>query len=575
MYSLRGVVLGTITAVAAVTAVAAPASASAPSTSPPAVNNADEPIVSPASLAFGEQYIAETGTAKSVTVTGTGTTPINFGNVAINGVGASSFVIISDTCTGATLTSDQTCKVNVAPKPTSKGTTNATLELPNSSSTTPKTVPLSVTGLVGTKGTYYPLTPTRIMDTRSGNGAPAAKIGPGGTVNLQVTGRGGVPSTGVGAVVLNVTVTGPTSSSVLTVYPAGQSKPTASSLNFLKDWTRSNSVTVAVGANGRVTVHNHAGSTHAIVDVTGFYASDNSHLGNGRGLGGQFLPVTPYRVFDSRSDWEGEVLDADSQVMLGLNYGSEANRRMRAAVVNITAVSPKANGFLTAWNGEWPQPDTSTVNYTAGSITPNLAVVPIRYCYDCPWGSDLPTFGVYTLKDTHVIVDIVGFLDDGNLPNGLRFEPKAPTRIVDSREGQGLPANLGHGVTGAVTTPGSVMTEDTWALSLNVTAVTPTTSTFLKLWPNGINGIGEPDVSNLNVTAGQVVANAAVTLIGPANKFNVKNHAGTTGVVVDVVGNYWLYPGTASTSTSLRIAGDSPQSPYKAGNMPKPVVSTK
>ena len=76
-----------------------------------------------------------------------------------------------------------------------------------------------------------------------------------------------MPSSGVGSVVLNVTVVGPTAGSFLTLYPAGQSRPTASSINFAKSWLGSNSVTVKVGSGGKVSVYNHAGSTDVVVDV--------------------------------------------------------------------------------------------------------------------------------------------------------------------------------------------------------------------------------------------------------------------------------------------------------------------
>ena len=68
---------------------------------------------------------------------------------------------------------------------------------------------------------YHSLTPARILDTRMGNGAPAARIGPASTIALQVAGRGGVPAAGVRAVVLNLTVTEPTAVSFLTAWPAG------------------------------------------------------------------------------------------------------------------------------------------------------------------------------------------------------------------------------------------------------------------------------------------------------------------------------------------------------------------
>ena len=54
-------------------------------------------------------------------------------------------------------------------------------------------------------GTFHPLTPQRILDTRTGLGAPGARLGPGGTLSLQVAGAGGVPASGARAVVLNMT----------------------------------------------------------------------------------------------------------------------------------------------------------------------------------------------------------------------------------------------------------------------------------------------------------------------------------------------------------------------------------
>src|SRR4051812_35669912 len=53
-----------------------------------------------------------------------------------------------------------------------------------------------------TGGLFGPLTPRRLLDTRSGVGAPVGRVAAGSTLALQVAGRGGVPSTGVAAVVL-------------------------------------------------------------------------------------------------------------------------------------------------------------------------------------------------------------------------------------------------------------------------------------------------------------------------------------------------------------------------------------
>ena len=92
----------------------------------------------------------------------------------------------------------------------------------------------------GTSGTYSPLLPTRILDTRDGTGGVLGARPGDTTVDVQVTGQGGVPATGVGAVVLNVTVTQPAAGGFLTIFPAGGNRPLASDLNYAGGETRPN-----------------------------------------------------------------------------------------------------------------------------------------------------------------------------------------------------------------------------------------------------------------------------------------------------------------------------------------------
>ncbi len=73
------------------------------------------------------------------------------------------------------------------------------------------------------------------------------------------------------AVVLNVTVTNPTSAGYLTVWPDGNSRPLASDLNFERGQTRANLVVVKVGADGKVDLFNLAGSTDVVIDIVGWF----------------------------------------------------------------------------------------------------------------------------------------------------------------------------------------------------------------------------------------------------------------------------------------------------------------
>ena len=121
--------------------------------------------------------------------------------------------------------------------------------------------------------TYHPLAPARILDTRTGNGAPVGKLGSESTLSLQVTGRGGVPATGVASVVLNVTVTEVSAVSFLTAWPAGTPRPLASNLNYAAGDTVPNLVVVKLGDGGRASLFNSSGDTHVIADVAGWYGT--------------------------------------------------------------------------------------------------------------------------------------------------------------------------------------------------------------------------------------------------------------------------------------------------------------
>jgi hypothetical protein len=115
-------------------------------------------------------------------------------------------------------------------------------------------------------------TPNRILDTRTGVGvSAAAQLGQGGIVDLKVAGVGGVPATGVTAVVLNLTATNPSAPSFVTVWPSGSIRPLASSLNFGAGETIPNQVIAKVGPNGSISLFNNTGSVDLIADVVGYY----------------------------------------------------------------------------------------------------------------------------------------------------------------------------------------------------------------------------------------------------------------------------------------------------------------
>jgi hypothetical protein len=127
-------------------------------------------------------------------------------------------------------------------------------------------------------GALGALSPVRLLDSRSGIGGPPVAVASHKAITVSVHGRGGVPLTGAGAVILNVTVTAPTGLGYLTVY-GGTARPGVSNLNFVKGQTVPNLVVAQVSATGTVTFFNgSSGSVQILADVSGYVPSVDAPL---------------------------------------------------------------------------------------------------------------------------------------------------------------------------------------------------------------------------------------------------------------------------------------------------------
>jgi hypothetical protein len=131
-----------------------------------------------------------------------------------------------------------------------------------------------------TGGRFVAAPPARIVDSRTGLGLNQAGPIVGRAVTaVPVAGRGGVPSVGVTAVALNVTVTEPSRNSHLTVAPTGLSLADAlaasntSVLNYTAGQTVPNLVIAKVGPDGQILVTNFDGDAHVILDVAGWFTA--------------------------------------------------------------------------------------------------------------------------------------------------------------------------------------------------------------------------------------------------------------------------------------------------------------
>lgn len=135
----------------------------------------------------------------------------------------------------------------------------------------------------GTSGSFHPINPSRVYDSRQAAYAPNnGLIAPNGTRLVSVkdardaagaiTTADIVPA-GATAVAINVTISAPTGPNFLSVTPGDATSYTASTINWPGGFDAANGAIVRLDATRQLKVFggDQSGSTHVIVDVTGYY----------------------------------------------------------------------------------------------------------------------------------------------------------------------------------------------------------------------------------------------------------------------------------------------------------------
>ncbi len=128
--------------------------------------------------------------------------------------------------------------------------------------------------------------PTRVLDTRSTSalGYSGATPGPGAIVDVSLAVPGGLPPSGVGAAVVNITATGTLGPGYVTAWPTGQLQPPTSNLNIsAAGQTICNLAIVPVGADSKLSLFSQSG-TDLIVDVFGWFAVSTASAGPLQGV---------------------------------------------------------------------------------------------------------------------------------------------------------------------------------------------------------------------------------------------------------------------------------------------------
>jgi hypothetical protein len=209
-----------------------------------------------------------------------------------------------------------------------------------------------------------------------------------------------------------------------------------------------------------------------------------------------------------------------------------------AVSLNLTAVGPTAEGYVTVCPCGSTKPSTSNVNFVKNQIVPNAVISPVdstgKVC-------------IASSAGTHVVVDINGWFGSTSGLNAV-----TPLRVFDTRSGTG---GVPVGKVGALDGNGSALEVSVLsaigqsagavsAVSLNLTATGTNASKYggyVTAYPCGTR----PIASNLNFVANQTVPNAVIVPVSATGTVCFYVY-GQADLIADV--NGWFAGGSGFNS---------------------------
>ncbi len=301
------------------------------------------------------------------------------------------------------------------------------------------------------------------------------------------------------------------------------------------------------------------------------------------GAGGEYHPLPPTRIFDSRTGLndvaplgakptspQGRTFDVDilGQGGIPAEVGG-SNSDVLAVVANVTVVGSTLDGYLSIFPTGAAPGESSLVNFAPTEAVPNLAVLGVGT-------GGRSTISLVTpagAGSAHVLIDVFGWISTSQYADvadsGARFVPVDPSRALDTRSAptpSGWAGGRTIGTMEQLTLPirganGVVPnSKNVTGVMVNVTAAnnqSGSVPTFLAVTPTTTPSGVEPATSVTNVSTGQVKANMAIVPVGDDGAIRIFNRSGSTHVIVDVLG--YLERGVPDdTSTGRVIPLDAP-----------------
>lgn len=204
-----------------------------------------------------------------------------------------------------------------------------------------------------TTGRTVAVTSSRLFDSR-----PGAKVGAGATVQVQISGRGGVPTTGVSAVIANLTLMGVGSpNTFVTAWPGGAALPSPLTSSLNSSDTRSNQIVVPLGSTGKISLRPIT-SSDLILDVVGYVTNSSA----ASSTTGRYVAFEPQRFLDTVG---GARKPSGSVTKVTVAGRGSVPSTARGVVGTLSAVSSNGPGFLIVYPFGTTRPTVTSMNIAA------------------------------------------------------------------------------------------------------------------------------------------------------------------------------------------------------------------
>ncbi len=424
---------------------------------------------------------------------------------------------------------------------------------------TPSTGPSLPPGSV-----YVPITPCRVVDTRSG-AAGFGRFGPNQIRAYQVAGSSskfqqqggkaggcGIPD-GATAVEASVTAVDQSANGYFRAWPTGEAQPNATFLNFTKGQGTTNTGAIKLAPTGieDLNVVNAGATAHYVIDVQGYYFDSTAGAVGG---GTVYVPVTPCRVVDTRGVGRlTPTATRNYQVAGSTAFPAQGGKsggcgiplEATAVEASVTSVDQLGNGYFRAWPSGEAMPNATFLNYTKGQGTTNTGAIKVSATNT----TDLTVrnFGA----SSHYVIDVQGYFVDATslaAVNGSVYVPITPCRVVDTRSKVGpfRPTQTrSYRVAGTSTNianqggkvGGCGIPETAGAVEASVTALQQNANGYFRAWPAGET---MPNATFLNYTKGLGTTNTGAIKVSTTNTYDlaVQNFSATSDYVIDIQGYF-------------------------------------